>query len=172
MKKDVATRTNRADRMPVTRRPSFASPWFDDFEPAKWFDDFFSRDLSPFYGDNRFLAPAIDIDETNEEYLVSADLPGVKKEDISIECAGNQLSISAERKYESVDGKKSDRRERYYGSYQRSFTLPAGADMDKVEASYDGGVLNIRIPKGEQAKGRRIEIGEAKSQTQETSNKH
>lgn len=166
MKKDVATRSNNAEQMPVSRRPSgFFSPWFEDFfEPLgmRRFDDFFTRDIAPYYN-NRFLSPAIDIDETANEYLVSVDLPGIKKEDISIECAGNQLTISAERKSESVEGRKNERRERFYGSYQRSFTLPTGADPDKVEASLEGGVLIVKIAKGEQAKARRIEIGEPKS---------
>jgi len=174
MRRDIATRNDRAERMPISRRASsFLSPRFEDFfEPTRWFDDFLTRDLMPFYGDNRLLAPTVDIDETADEYIVSADLPGVKKEDISIECAENQLTISAERKYESVEGRKSDRQERYYGSYQRSFTLPSGVDADKVEASYDEGVLTLRIPKGEQAKARKIEIGEPKAKTRDSAAKH
>lgn len=163
MKKEMVTKNNRPERMPITRRSSFFTPWFDDFfEPTRWFDDFLPKNLSPMYGENRFFAPAMDIDETSEEYIVSADLPGVKREDISIECSGNQLCISAERKAESVEGRKTDRRERYYGSYQRSFTLPTGVNMDKIEASYEGGVLTVQIPKGEQARSRRIEIGKSK----------
>jgi HSP20 family protein len=157
MRKDLTTKSNRDDRSPAPRRSSFLSPWFDDYlEPTRWFG-----------GEDRFLAPAIDIDETDDEYIVSTDLPGVKKEDISVECVGNQLTLSAERKYESSEGKKSDRRERFYGSYQRSFTLPTGVDTDKVEASFEDGVLCVRIPKGEQAKSRRIQIGESKNRSSE-----
>ncbi len=181
MKKDVSTKTNRSDKVPVNRRPSFFTPWFDDFfDSARWFDDIFSRNLSQFSRnlptlsgstDDRFLSPTIDIDETSNEYLVTADLPGIKKDDIAIECSGNQLTLSAERKYESTDNKKNNRRERYYGTYQRSFSLPTGADMEKVEATYEGGVLTVRIPKGEKAKSRRIQVDEAKNrpQDQETS---
>lgn len=174
MRKDLSTLNNRREGLPVTRRPSgFLSPWFEDFfEPTRWFDDFFGRELSPMYGERSFLSPAIDIDETDSEYIVTADLPGVKKENVSIECSGNQLSISAERKYESTEGRRSDRRERYYGSYQRSFTLPTGADADRIEASFEGGVLTVTIPKGEQAKARKIEIGAPKTAGSEAKAKH
>jgi HSP20 family protein len=175
MRKDLSPSSQHAERMPTSRRSSFFSPWFDDmYEPSRWLSDFFSGAMSPEIGGNRFLAPAIDVDETSEAYVVSADLPGVKKEDISIECSGNQLTLSAERKYESGEGKRSERRERFYGSYQRSFTLPTGADADKIEASYEGGVLTVRIPKGETAKARKIEIGGAKAQArgEEATDKH
>jgi len=164
MAKDVTKREGRGDRLPVSRRSSVFAPWFDDvFEPYRWLDEVFSREMPSFFSENRMLAPAIDIDETNEAYIVTADLPGVKKEDIQVENVGNQLTISAERRYESTEGKKSERRERYYGTFQRSFTLPSGADMERIEASYDGGVLTVRIPKAEQAKARRIQIGEQKA---------
>jgi HSP20 family protein len=175
MRKNGITKRNQSEHLPITRHsrqasyPNLYNPWFDSFlEPSGWLDidnNFFPRGLSPFQGDNRFLAPAIDIDENDEEYIVSADMPGIKKEDISIECSGNQLTISAERKYESTDGNRNDRRERYYGSYQRSFTLPSGVDVDKIEATCDGGVLTVRIPKEEGSKARRIPIGEAKQQS-------
>ena len=161
MKNDVTrSESGRAERMPISRRPSFFTPWFDDdMETTRWFDDFFGRDLSRLARNDRFLSPAIDIDETADEYRVCADLPGIKKEDINIECAGNQLTISAERRYENEDGRKQGRRERFYGTYQRSFTLPTGVDPDKIEALYENGELTIRVPKGEQAKAKRIQIG-------------
>lgn len=166
MRRDL-TKSNKANRMLSTRRPSFFTPWFEDFlEPTGWFDDL-RRDLAPLYDENQFLTPAIDIDETDKEYIVSADLPGVKKEDISVECSGNQLTISAERKSDSNEGRRSGRRERYYGSYQRSFTLPVGSDTEKVDATYEGGVLSVRIPKGEESHPHRIEIKDNKSSSQE-----
>ncbi len=176
MKKNLSTKASRLDKVPINRRPSFFTPWFDDiFDSARWFDDIFSRNLSSFSinpptlsgsTDVRFLSPTIDIDETSNEYLVTADLPGVKKDDITIECSGNQLTLSAERKYESTDDKKNNRSERYYGTYQRSFSLPTGADMEKIEATYEGGVLNVKIPKREKAKSRRIQVDETKNRSQ------
>lgn len=162
---DVTKREGRGDRLPVSRRSSVFAPWFDDIlEPYRWLDDVFSRDVPLSGFENRLLTPAIDIDETNDAYLVTADVPGVKKDDIKIETVGNQLTISAERRFETTEGRRNERRERYYGTFQRSFTLPSGADMEQIEANYDGGVLTVKIPKGEQAKARRIEIGEQKAQ--------
>lgn len=178
MKKELArTPTGRADRLPISRRSSLFTPWFEDyFEPTRWFDEFLGRDFLPLTAGEGFLAPAIDIEETSDEYLVSTDLPGVKKEDINIECSGNQLMISAERKYETVEGRKQDRRERFYGSYCRSFTLPAGSDPEKIEAAFENGVLTVHVHKGEQAKAKRIQIGEKKKvtedRTQERTEKH
>jgi len=165
MKRDVTrTQSGRADRIPSTRRSNFFSPWFDDYwEPARFFDDFFNRDLPVFSGNARSLAPAIDVDETADEYVVSADLPGIKKEDINIEYTGNQLTISAERKQEMLEGQNPERRERFYGTYQRSFTLPVGVETDKIAANYDGGVLTVHLPKGEKVKAKRIQIAEAKA---------
>lgn len=163
MKKDITTGSStQRDRWPSTSR-SFLSPWFDHFtDQTRWMDDFFGRDMANFSNDARSMMPAIDVDETGNEFIVRADLPGVKQEDVSIDCTGNQLSISAERKYETPEGGKSGRRERFYGSYQRSFTLPTGVDADNIAASFEGGVLTLNIPKTEQIKARRIQIGESK----------
>jgi HSP20 family protein len=173
MRRDLSrTQTGQAQRLPAERRSGFFSPLFEDyFEPARWFDDFFNREMSRYGEQARFLSPAIDIDETDNEYVVSADLPGIKKEDIQIECSGHQLTISAERKSESTEGRKQERRERFYGTFQRSFTLPSGVDADKIQADYEGGVLTVRIPKGEEIKSKRIQIGEGKT-PEATSEKH
>lgn len=160
MRKDVSTTNQDQANYPQTRRSNFLSPWANDFwEPNTWMDNFFGPELSAFPFDNKFLSPAIDVDEGDNEYLVSADLPGLKKEDISIDCSGNQLTIFAERKYEKKEGKKQGRRERFYGTYQRSFTLPVGVDTNKIDAAYDGGVLTVHIPKGEMTKSKHIPIG-------------
>ena len=152
MRKD--SQLSRHDQSP-TRRPKFLSPWASDFwEPTRFFDEVFGG-----IDNENFLAPAIDIEEADAEYLVSADLPGMKKADISIECANNQLNISAERKYENTDGRKQGRTERFYGTYQRCFTLPAGVDAEKIQADYEGGVLTVHLPKGEKSKAKRIQIG-------------
>jgi HSP20 family protein len=161
MKKDFPqNQMQRMERTPSNRRSAFFSPWFDDyFEPARWFDE-----------QTRFMPPAVDVDESDNEYIVSADLPGMKKEDISVECIGNQLTISAERKYESTEGRKQERRERFYGTFQRSFTLPTGIDADRIQASYEGGVLIVHVPKAEQAKPRKISISEGKVSNDSSSN--
>lgn len=170
--------------LPVTRRSSLFTPMIDDYlEPTRWFDDFFrrdffGRDMFPFisnrlgerFNELRSRTPAIDIDETAEAYLVHADIPGVRKEDISVECSENQLTITAERKYETDRNQQryEGRHERFHGTYQRSFALPIGVDTEKIEATYDGGVLTVNIPKGEKNKARRVEIRGAKGVSHST----
>jgi HSP20 family protein len=159
MKKNFS-QLQKLDRFPSHQNNQFFSPWFEDyFEPVRWFDQFINREVMGSSDRERWMPPAIDIDETANEFLVCADLPGLRKEDISIECVSNQLTISAERKYESVEGRKQERRERFYGTFQRSFTLPGGVDTEGIQADYEGGVLTVHIPKVEQAKARKIEIG-------------
>jgi HSP20 family protein len=101
------------------------------------------------------FTPAWDIAETDSHYLVSFDLPGVKKDDVKIDVRDNQLTISGERK-----GRGS--RERFYGSFSRSFTLPANVNADKIEANYENGVLQIALPKSVAGTGKQIPVKEGK----------
>ena len=104
-----------------------------------------------------------DVSETSDSYKMCFDMPGVKKEDINIDVQGNQLIVSGERKTESsVKEEHGLRHERSYGKFERSFTVPDGVNLDKVEADYDNGVLNLTIPKVEKAKARKIQIGSGK----------
>jgi HSP20 family protein len=109
--------------------------------------------------------PAVDVEDAESHYLVSFDLPGLKKDDLCIDVEGDQLVVSGERKQESEkkEGRQLVNRERYYGAFERTFTLPATVEADKIEASYDDGVLRIAIPKGKSAQTKSIEIGEGKS---------
>ena len=104
-------------------------------------------------------SPLVDITEDEKEYLLKAELPDVKKEDIKLTVKDNVMSISGERKYEQEEkGKKYHRVERAYGSFLRSFTLPDAADGSKVSAEYKDGVLNVRLPKSEKARPKSIEV--------------
>jgi len=104
-------------------------------------------------------SPLVDITEDEKEYLVKAELPELKKEEIKINVHNDVLSISGERKYEKEEkGKKYHRVERAYGSFMRSFTLPEDADSSKVHADYKDGVLQIHLPKLEKAKSKAIEV--------------
>lgn len=161
MRKDITDSSSHKNGEVTNRRGGFFSPWTNDYwEPSRWMDNFFNSDLSVFPSDNRFLSLAMDVDETADEYLVSTDLPGVHLDDITIDCSANQLTITAERKNESSDDRKQGRRERFFGTYQRSFTIPTGVDTTKIAADFDGGVLTVRIPKGESVKSKRIQINE------------
>ena len=104
-------------------------------------------------------APSVDITEDDKEYLIKADLPEIKKEDVKISVEDGVLAISGERKYEKEEkGKKYHRVERSYGSFERSFTVPADAEEEKVSAQFNDGVLMIHLPKGEMAKPKRLQI--------------
>lgn len=104
-------------------------------------------------------SPLVDITEDDKEYIVKAEIPDMKKEDIKINVHDDVLSISGDRKYEKEEkGKKYHRVERAYGSFMRSFTLPEDADGSKVNAEYKDGVLKVHLPKSEKAKQKTIEV--------------
>lgn len=158
MRKDMTEASQKNGEI-SNRRGGFFSPWTNDYwEPSRWMDNFFNSDLSVFPSDNHFLSLAMDVDETSDEYLVCTDLPGVSAENITIDCSSNQLTITAERKNEVSEKRKQGRRERFFGTYQRSFSLPIGVDTSKISADFDAGVLTVRIPKGESVKSKRIQI--------------
>ena len=103
--------------------------------------------------------PAMDLVETDEHFVLKADLPGLSDEDVHIDVEDNVLTVSGERKSEHEDKREGYVRvERSYGSFRRSLTLPEGVDADAVSASFDRGVLEVRIPKPEQRKPRRVAI--------------
>lgn len=104
-------------------------------------------------------SPLVDITEDEKEYLIKAELPEVKKEEVKITVQDDVLTISGERKYEKEEkGKKYHRVERAYGSFVRSFTLPEDADGTKVAAEFKDGVLKVHLPKSEKAKPKSIEV--------------
>ena len=104
-------------------------------------------------------SPLVDISEDDKEYIVKAEIPEMKKEDIKINVHDDVLTVSGERKYEKEEkGKKYHRVERAYGSFMRSFALPENADGSKISAEYKDGVLKVHLPKSEQAKKKAIEV--------------
>jgi HSP20 family protein len=104
-------------------------------------------------------APPVDIYEDKDKYIVKAELPGMKKEDLNVSLDGNTLSISGERKHEEEKREgESYRSERYFGRFQRSVTLPAAVLANKIDASYKDGVLSIQLPKSEEAKPKQIQV--------------
>ena len=104
-------------------------------------------------------APAIDIHEDENQYTLKADLPGIKKEDLSLTVVDNVVTIKGERKQETEKKEKGYHRiERAYGSFQRAFQIPGGVDASKVEASFENGVLTVALPKPEATKPRQIEV--------------
>ena len=103
--------------------------------------------------------PPVDIEETREDYVVKAELPGLRQEDIKILVEDNRLVIRGEKHREAeVAGTNYHRVERVYGQFERSFTLTHAVRADRIEAVYRDGILTVRIPKAEEAKAREIQI--------------
>ena len=121
------------------------------------------RVFDAFFGQNeqqaRRWVPPVDLVEAENHFVLKADLPGLSEEDVSIEVQDGALTISGERKAEHEERERGWYRiERAFGSFNRSLTLPDGVDPDGIQASFAHGVLEVRIPKPEQRKPRRIEI--------------
>ncbi len=107
----------------------------------------------------RRWTPAMDLVDEGERFVLRADLPGVREDDLSIEFEENVLRISGERKSEQQDRSEGYYRvERARGSFSRALVLPEGVDPDAIEAHFDNGVLELSIPKPEQRKPRRVAI--------------
>lgn len=116
---------------------------------------------SPLARTSEFLGwtPAFDVYEEKDSYVVKAELPGMKREDISVSIQGGELMISGERKTEAKEqGTEVYRAERYFGKFQRAVTLPSTISATAVRAEYKDGVLTVTVPKSEEAKPKQIEV--------------
>jgi len=142
-----------------------------EVDPFSWLsgfrddlDQFFERKLAPWQAAEGDLlegawTPLVDVCEDKDSVLVRADLPGLNKEDIDLSILGSTLTIKGEKKSESeVKEENYHRVERSYGLFQRSVQLPAEVDESKVEASYKDGVLEVKLPKKEAVKGKKVAI--------------
>jgi len=107
----------------------------------------------------RSWRPACDIKETDSEVIITADLPGLTKDDITVEVNGDVLTLSGERKHEAEDKKEGYHRiERAYGRFQRTFSLGTEVNLDAIKAVFKDGVLTITLPKSEAVKPKQIPI--------------
>ena len=128
-----------------------------------------ARMMNTFFGTSPFAAqadgasvwlPPVDVTETEDALLLAFDLPGLKEDEIQVELDDNVLTVSGER-VRTTELKQDDyfRYERRFGSFSRSVALPAGVKDEEIDASYENGVLEIRMPKPEQSKPKRIQVG-------------
>ena len=107
--------------------------------------------------------PAVDLEETDSEIIIKAELPGILEKDVSLDATAHSLTLSGQRReYSEIEDKKAGyiRRERSFGKFSRYFALPAKVDPDKAEAKFKDGVLEVKLPKAEPGKprGKRIDI--------------
>ena len=131
------------NRLSLWQKPSLFDSFFSDLDEAR----------------NWKLSLPVDIKELDDGYQFKFDIPGMSKEDIHIELKDSVLSVSGERKSEQESDKNGYHHvERSYGKFQRSFQLPSGADMEKVKAQYESGVLDIFIGKAKELKARKVEL--------------
>jgi len=149
--------------------PTKSGP-FKNWDPVRELDEFQNR-LTSFFGRQHPVhrgmegmvtaewAPSVDIIEDDKEFLVKAELPEVKKEDVHVTVENGILSIQGERKLENEQQtKRFHRSERAYGSFMRSFSLPEGADSTKLRAEFKDGLLQVHMPKSDKAKAKQIEV--------------
>ena len=140
----------------VERRPRARG--FGDFDEL--FGRFFESPWAIQDADGKAFVPAVDVSENENEYRIKADIPGVKKEDLTLEIQEGALTLSAESKYEHEEKGEGRviRQERRYGKYARSMRLGKDVDTSNVKAEYKDGVLELTLPKLEEVKPRKIAI--------------
>ena len=140
----------------VERRPRVRG--FGDFDDL--FGRFFESPWAIQDADSKAFVPAVDVSENENEYLIKADIPGVRKEDLNVSVQDGILTINAESRYEDEEKKEGRviRQERRYGKYSRSMRLGKDVDTSNVKAEYKDGVLELTLPKHEEVKPRKIAI--------------
>jgi HSP20 family protein len=128
-------------------------------EMNRLFDSFFGRPAAVSGGMERVWAPAVDVYETKDELVVTADLPGLNEKDIHLSITGDMLVLRGERRFDQeVKQESYYRGERWFGKFERAVPLPIPVQADKVKASYRDGALIIKLPKTEEIKPKEIKI--------------
>ncbi len=145
--------------LPVLRRHTGVPAGWDLFDVGRQFDWLLGGNIrSPA---SAGWSPAIDVREHENGFAVTAELPGLKAEDVELKIENGVLSLIGEKKDEKEEGTEGSSRhviERRYGRFERSFTLPRGVDTEKVTAKFDDGVLTVTVPKAASAKPKKIAI--------------
>lgn len=142
----------RTESSPVDELRREMDHLFDEMVPFSWFRE--NR------GDGYDLwAPNTDMVETDDAYVIRLDLPGIPKEEVNISFKDNRLTVSGEREKDEKEEKENYmRRERYHGSFLRSFTLPNAVEEDDIKATFKDGVLTVNVKKTEESKPKTVKI--------------
>ncbi len=139
-------------------------PWSPAELMSRDFEDLFRMPFLPAWRERAGWMPAIDMYEKDDMYVIKAELPGMKQDDLDITLSGNTLTIRGEKKTEEETEEKGYyRSERYYGSFARSVQVPSSVDTGKIEATYEDGVLQINLPKSEEMKAKKVEVKTGKT---------
>lgn len=142
-------------RIPVVRRT--VSPWSELNRMQREMGSLFGMPA----GNQDLWTPAVDVEETPEHLVLRAELPGMAMDDIDVELEDGVLTIQGEKKEEQRDESAQGLLyERRWGTFARRFTLPRAVNPDGITAQYTHGILTVRVPKAEEAKGRKIQITE------------
>ena len=151
------------------------SPWRPLRELEEWerrLDDLFGRPLWRLPVEERGWMPAVDVFEKEDKFVVKAELPGMKEEDVDVSVIGDTLSIKGEKKTETeIKDENYYRCERSYGSFYRSIPIPSNVDANKIEASFEDGVLEVALPKSAKVKPKKIAVSAKKKATKSTKKK-
>jgi len=146
------------------RFPRYETPFFREIEGlTDRFNNLFGTWTRPFDVTESLKvadwSPAVDIQETEKEYLVKLEIPEVKKEDVKVTFQENELTVTGERKLEKEEkGKKFHRIERAYGTFVRTFTIPTDADEMKIFAEFKDGMLTVKLPKLDKPRPKTVEV--------------
>lgn len=155
------------------RETTAVAPWRPRMDLTRWerdmermMDDFFGRRMRPWWPERwlraeaaEITAPPLDLYEEKGDIVVKAELPGIEKDNIEVNLTNHHLSIKGEKKKEEeVKEENYYRSERSYGSFLRTIELPADVQPDKIKASFKQGILEVRLPKTEEAKGKEIKV--------------
>jgi HSP20 family protein len=167
----------KGDAMAIERwRPRWGiTPWRPFRELEEWerrFDDLWGRPSWRLPVEERGWMPAVDVFEKEDRFIVKAELPGMKEDDIDVSVVGDTLAIRGEKKTETeIKDEDYYRCERSYGSFYRSIPLPSNVDANKIEASFEDGILEVALPKSAKIKPKKIAVSAKKKATKSTKKK-
>lgn len=164
MAKKTKSKAKKTRALVPRRASAEPSPWELDMD--RMFEDFLGRRLRPFWPERWWSAaateittPAVDLYEEKDDIVVKAELPGMEKDDIEVNLSDNRLTIKGEKTQEEEVKKEGYyRSERSYGSFVRTLELPREVQTDKIKAAFKNGILEIRLPKTEEAKKKETKV--------------
>ncbi|MBW1691141.1 MAG: Hsp20/alpha crystallin family protein [Deltaproteobacteria bacterium] len=141
------------------------SNWLSLMPDIDLFDRMFDNwNVPSLWSEESVVVPAFDISETEKEYVISGEIPGIEPKDLEVTLNDGILTVKGEKKQESEEEEENYHRvERHYGSFQRSFRLPENIKRDDLDATYKDGILKLTLPKSEESKVKKIEVKEKKA---------